>query len=186
MFNQTVMDLNLNFLRKHKLVIQKAPSFHFKFKSEITINLLNKWISLSRQTVAEFLDLTLLKDPIYDNIIVGMALTFFADLTFFTLEPMFLHKNNLSQVSYIFAYCFFTHDRKLCTIFYVQVWSRCFSSSLTKGIAAEHTQKCITYKLKSQVHATVGTRTVSIEKHTFFHWATFALMVFGSVKYIII
>ncbi|XP_026320070.1 monocarboxylate transporter 9-like isoform X2 [Hyposmocoma kahamanoa] len=49
------------------------------------------------QTVAEFLDLTLLKDPIYDNIIVGMALTFFADLTFFTLEPMFLHKNNLSQ-----------------------------------------------------------------------------------------
>lgn len=49
--------------------------------------------------MAEFLDLTLLKDAIYDNIIVGMALTFFADLTFFTLEPLFLHKNNLSQVS---------------------------------------------------------------------------------------
>ncbi|XP_061385920.1 monocarboxylate transporter 9-like [Danaus plexippus] len=49
------------------------------------------------QTVAEYLDLTLLKDLVYDNIIVGMALTFFADLTFFTLEPLFLDKNNLSR-----------------------------------------------------------------------------------------
>ncbi|XP_030033644.1 monocarboxylate transporter 9 isoform X2 [Manduca sexta] len=49
------------------------------------------------QTVAEFLDLTLLKDLVYDNIIFGMALTFFADLTFFTLEPLFLDKNNLSR-----------------------------------------------------------------------------------------
>lgn len=51
-----------------------------------------------RQTVVEFLDLSLLKDVIYDNIIFGMALTFFADLTFFTLEPLFLDKNNLSKV----------------------------------------------------------------------------------------
>ncbi|CAH2102200.1 unnamed protein product [Euphydryas editha] len=49
------------------------------------------------QTVAEYLDLTLLKDIVYDNIIVGMAMTFFADLTFFTLEPLFLDKNNLSK-----------------------------------------------------------------------------------------
>ncbi|KAJ2948059.1 hypothetical protein O0L34_g9856 [Tuta absoluta] len=49
------------------------------------------------QTVAEFLDLTLLKDLVYDNIIFGMALTFFSDLTFFTLEPMFLDKCNLSR-----------------------------------------------------------------------------------------
>ncbi|CAG4954271.1 unnamed protein product [Colias eurytheme] len=49
------------------------------------------------QTVAEFLDLTLLKDPIFDNIIFGLALSFFADLTFFTLEPLFLDKNNLSK-----------------------------------------------------------------------------------------
>ncbi|CAH0727537.1 unnamed protein product, partial [Brenthis ino] len=49
------------------------------------------------QTVAEYLDLTLLKDLVYDNIIFGMALTFFADLTFFTLEPLFLDKNNLSK-----------------------------------------------------------------------------------------
>ncbi|XP_050681942.1 monocarboxylate transporter 9-like [Leptidea sinapis] len=49
------------------------------------------------QTVTEFLDLSLLKDPVFDNIIFGMALTFFADLTFFTLEPLFLDKNNLSK-----------------------------------------------------------------------------------------
>ncbi|CAG9796388.1 unnamed protein product [Diatraea saccharalis] len=49
------------------------------------------------QTVAEFLDLTLLKDWVYDNIIFGMALAFFADLTFFTLEPLFLDKNHLNR-----------------------------------------------------------------------------------------
>ncbi|XP_068626674.1 monocarboxylate transporter 9-like isoform X2 [Battus philenor] len=49
------------------------------------------------QTVAEFLDLTLLKDIVYDNIIIGMALTFFSDLTFFTLEPLFLDKNRLNR-----------------------------------------------------------------------------------------
>lgn len=49
------------------------------------------------QTIVEFLDLSLLKDVIYDNIIFGMALTFFADLTFFTLEPLFLGKNELSK-----------------------------------------------------------------------------------------
>ncbi|CAG9136344.1 unnamed protein product [Plutella xylostella] len=49
------------------------------------------------QTVVEFLDLSLLKDPVYDSIIFGMALTFFADLTFFTLEPLFLDRNNLSR-----------------------------------------------------------------------------------------
>ncbi|CAH4031364.1 unnamed protein product [Pieris brassicae] len=49
------------------------------------------------QTVAEFLDLTLLKDLIFDNIVFGMALAFFADLTFFTLEPLFLDKNSLSK-----------------------------------------------------------------------------------------
>lgn len=48
----------------------------------------------------EYLDLTLLKDLVYDNIIVGMALTFFADLTFFTLEPLFLDKVNLNRVRY--------------------------------------------------------------------------------------
>ncbi|XP_026739063.1 monocarboxylate transporter 9-like [Trichoplusia ni] len=49
------------------------------------------------QTVAEFLDLTLLKDPVYVNIIFGLALTFFSDLTFFTLEPIFLDKVHLSK-----------------------------------------------------------------------------------------
>ncbi|XP_049882440.1 monocarboxylate transporter 9-like [Pectinophora gossypiella] len=49
------------------------------------------------QTIADYLDLTLLKDLVYDNIIFGMSLTFFADLTFFTLEPLFLGKCNLSR-----------------------------------------------------------------------------------------
>ncbi|KAL4716902.1 hypothetical protein ACJJTC_012713 [Scirpophaga incertulas] len=49
------------------------------------------------QTVVEFLDLTLLKDWVYNNITFGMSLAFFADLTFFTLEPLFLDKQNLSR-----------------------------------------------------------------------------------------
>ncbi|CAB3241059.1 unnamed protein product [Arctia plantaginis] len=49
------------------------------------------------QTVAEFLDLTLLKDLVYVNIAFGLALTFFSDLTFFTVEPLFLDKNQLTK-----------------------------------------------------------------------------------------
>ncbi|CAB3256351.1 unnamed protein product [Arctia plantaginis] len=49
------------------------------------------------QTVAEFLDLTLLKDLVYVNIVFGLALTFFSDLTFFTVEPLFLDKNQLTK-----------------------------------------------------------------------------------------
>ncbi|XP_075975911.1 monocarboxylate transporter 9-like [Anticarsia gemmatalis] len=49
------------------------------------------------QTIAEFLDLTLLKDLVYVNIIFGLALTFFSDLTFFTVEPLFLGKKHLSK-----------------------------------------------------------------------------------------
>lgn len=69
----------------------------------IKMNFVNKfyiciYFYICRQTVAEFLDLTLLKDWVYDNIIFGMSLSFFADLTFFTLEPLFLDKANLSRV----------------------------------------------------------------------------------------
>lgn len=49
------------------------------------------------QTIAEYLDLTLLKDLVYVNIIFGLALTFFSDLTFFTVEPLFLDKVHLSR-----------------------------------------------------------------------------------------
>ncbi|CAH1639902.1 unnamed protein product [Spodoptera littoralis] len=49
------------------------------------------------QTISEFLDLSLLKDLVYVNIIFGLALTFFSDLTFFTLEPLFLDKKHLSK-----------------------------------------------------------------------------------------
>lgn len=68
---------------------------------------LMKNLNLFRQTVAEFLDLTLLKDFVYDNIIVGMSIVFFADLTFFTLEPLFLDKKNLSRVN--ICLCTITH-----------------------------------------------------------------------------
>lgn len=57
-----------------------------------------------RQTVAEFFDLTLLKDLVYVNIIFGLALTFFSDLTFFTLEPLFLDKKHLSKVSFFIIF----------------------------------------------------------------------------------
>lgn len=76
-----------------KCVTCVAYYFKYFFLCQITFG------RFSRQTVAEFLDLTLLKDLVYDNIIFGMALTFFADLTFFTLEPLFLGRHNLTKVS---------------------------------------------------------------------------------------
>ncbi|XP_058823290.1 monocarboxylate transporter 7 [Topomyia yanbarensis] len=45
----------------------------------------SKW-----QVLIDFLDLTLLKDPIYVNIVLGISFALYSDLAFFTLQPMYL------------------------------------------------------------------------------------------------
>uniref|UniRef100_A0A1Q3FJ07 Putative monocarboxylate transporter n=1 Tax=Culex tarsalis TaxID=7177 RepID=A0A1Q3FJ07_CULTA len=42
------------------------------------------------QVLVDFLDLTLLKDLIYVNIVLGISFAIYSDLAFFTLQPMYL------------------------------------------------------------------------------------------------
>ncbi|XP_062564632.1 monocarboxylate transporter 7 [Armigeres subalbatus] len=42
------------------------------------------------QVLVDFLDLTLLRDPIYVNIVLGISFALYSDLAFFTLQPMYL------------------------------------------------------------------------------------------------
>ncbi|CAD6995604.1 unnamed protein product [Ceratitis capitata] len=42
------------------------------------------------QTLVEFLDLKLLKKPIYVNIVLGISFALYSDIAFFTLQPLYL------------------------------------------------------------------------------------------------
>ncbi|XP_035892105.1 LOW QUALITY PROTEIN: monocarboxylate transporter 1 [Anopheles stephensi] len=57
------------------------------------------------QILVDFLDLTLLKDPIYVNIVLGISFALYSDLAFFTLQPMYLFMLSFSKsdVSLIIA-----------------------------------------------------------------------------------
>ncbi|XP_055611499.1 monocarboxylate transporter 7 [Uranotaenia lowii] len=57
------------------------------------------------QVLVDFLDLTLLKDPIYVNIVLGISFALYSDLAFFTLQPMYLFMigYNRPDVSLIIA-----------------------------------------------------------------------------------
>ncbi|XP_055642216.1 monocarboxylate transporter 7 [Toxorhynchites rutilus septentrionalis] len=57
------------------------------------------------QVLVDFLDLTLLKDPIYVNIVLGISFALYSDIAFFTLQPMYLFMIGFSKpdVSLIIA-----------------------------------------------------------------------------------
>lgn len=48
--------------------------------------------------IVHFLDLTLLKDAIYVNIVIGFSFTIFSDSIFNALLPIFLIEKGFSQV----------------------------------------------------------------------------------------
>ncbi|XP_055912908.1 monocarboxylate transporter 7 [Eupeodes corollae] len=50
------------------------------------------------QCIEDFLDLSLLKDPIYLNIVLGMSFALYSDLAFFTLQPMYLFELNYTKM----------------------------------------------------------------------------------------
>uniref|UniRef100_A0A8D8ES32 Monocarboxylate transporter 9 n=1 Tax=Culex pipiens TaxID=7175 RepID=A0A8D8ES32_CULPI len=50
------------------------------------------------QVLIDFLDLTLLKDPIYVNIVLGISFALYSDLAFFTLQPMYLFMIGFGKV----------------------------------------------------------------------------------------
>ncbi|KAH8291650.1 hypothetical protein KR018_010117, partial [Drosophila ironensis] len=49
------------------------------------------------RTVVDFLDLTLLKKPIYVNIVLGITFALYSDITFFTLQPVYLFELGYSK-----------------------------------------------------------------------------------------
>lgn len=50
-----------------------------------------------RQKVVNFLDLTLLKDLVYLNIVLGISFALYSDNSFFTLQPMYLFELGFSK-----------------------------------------------------------------------------------------
>jgi len=51
------------------------------------------------RTIVDFLDLTLLKKPIYVNIVLGITFALYSDITFFTMQPVYLFELGYSRVS---------------------------------------------------------------------------------------
>ena len=58
------------------------------------------------QVLIDFLDLNLLKDPIYVNIALGISLAHFSDATFFIFQPLYLFTLEYSKqdIFYIIAF----------------------------------------------------------------------------------
>lgn len=50
------------------------------------------------QMVVDFLDLTLLNDFVYVNIVLGISFALYSDVAFFTLQPMYLFHLGYSKV----------------------------------------------------------------------------------------
>ncbi|XP_017050334.1 monocarboxylate transporter 9 [Drosophila ficusphila] len=49
------------------------------------------------RTVVDFLDLTILKKPIYVNIVLGITFALYSDITFFTMQPVYLFELGYSK-----------------------------------------------------------------------------------------
>lgn len=54
------------------------------------------------QTLVDFLDLTLLKKPIYVNIVLGLSFALYSDIAFFTLQPLYMFELGFSKVRYTY------------------------------------------------------------------------------------
>lgn len=50
------------------------------------------------KAVVDFLDLTLLNDPIYVNIVLGISFALYSDMAFFTLQPLYLFELGYTKV----------------------------------------------------------------------------------------
>lgn len=50
------------------------------------------------QMVVDVLDLTLLNDPVYVNIVMGLSFALYSDVAFFTLQPMYLFHLGYTKV----------------------------------------------------------------------------------------
>lgn len=63
-------------------------------------NYLNQ--SIFRKKIADYLDLSLLKDFVYLNIALGISFALCSDGVFFTLQPMYMYQIGFSKVILIY------------------------------------------------------------------------------------
>lgn len=56
-------------------------------------------LTIFRQKIVDFLDLTLLKDVVYVNIVFGLTCTHISDQYFYVLMPKYLEELNISKVT---------------------------------------------------------------------------------------
>lgn len=56
------------------------------------------------KAVVDFLDLTLLNDPVYVNIVLGISFALYSDMAFFTLQPLYLFELGYSKVISLFEW----------------------------------------------------------------------------------
>lgn len=62
------------------------------------LNDCNALYSTFREKIVEFLDLSLLQELIYVNICIGMAFALFSDVSFFTIQPVYLQELKFTKV----------------------------------------------------------------------------------------
>lgn len=55
-------------------------------------------ILASREKIVDFLDLTLLQELVYVNICIGMSFALFSDVSFFTIQPVYLEELKFTKV----------------------------------------------------------------------------------------
>lgn len=60
----------------------------------------------NRKIIVDFLDLSLLKDPIYVNIVLGITFALYSDMAFFTIQPMYMFELNFEKVNAFYVFIF--------------------------------------------------------------------------------
>ncbi|XP_011203888.2 monocarboxylate transporter 9 [Bactrocera dorsalis] len=71
------------------IVVRDASPEMTPFHSMLAVNAVEKESSCW-QSLVDFLDLKLLKKPIYLNIVLGISFALYSDIAFFTLQPLYL------------------------------------------------------------------------------------------------
>lgn len=56
--------------------------------------------------MVDFLDLSILKDPVYVNIVLGISFALYSDMSFFTIQPNYLPKLGFDKVRKMLSYFF--------------------------------------------------------------------------------
>lgn len=68
-------------------------------KSQFSLDMDLGFFLIFRRKVVDFLDLTLLEDFVYVNIVLGISFALYSDTSFFTIQPMYLFELGFAKVN---------------------------------------------------------------------------------------